>query len=41
MLKHEDRRQGVTGVNSGTMDHMDDEKDIKLTKSDFPDGQHH
>ncbi|MBV8884740.1 MAG: DUF2171 domain-containing protein [Chroococcidiopsidaceae cyanobacterium CP_BM_RX_35] len=39
--KGEGSMQGASGVNIGTVDHMDGEKYIKLTKGDAPDGQHH
>ncbi|MFN3509007.1 MAG: DUF2171 domain-containing protein [Allorhizobium sp.] len=29
------------GAHVGTVDHMDGESRIKLTKNDSPDGQHH
>lgn len=38
--KGEASMQGAPGVHLGTVDHIDGEKYIKLTKSDSPDGQH-
>ena len=37
--KGEASMQGAPGVHLGTVDHIDGEKYIKLTKSDSPDGQ--
>lgn len=39
--KGEGSMQGAPGVHVGTVEHMDGEKYIKLTKSNSPDGQHH
>ena len=37
--KGEASMQGAPSVHLGTVDHIDGEKYIKLTKSDSPDGQ--
>jgi hypothetical protein len=34
-------RQGAPRVHVGTVDHLDGEKYIKLTKKDSTDGRHH
>jgi hypothetical protein len=39
--KGEGSMQGESLMHVGTVDHMDGEKYIKLTKSDSADGQHH
>lgn len=33
--------RGIDGTHVGTVDHMDGDRRIKLTKTDSDDGQHH